>query len=119
MKPYGAALVRLAQSRADVVCLRADPDEADGNRFVSRSATGQVLQHRNGRGKHDHGVAGGLARAGHTVFVNTFGVFATRRCFDQLAMAVSYPNLNVKIVGFMPGISTPGGRVIRPSTISP
>jgi len=54
-------------------------------------------------------IAGGLARAGHTVFVNTFGVFCTRRCFDQIAMSVAYPNLNVKIVGFMPGLSSPGG----------
>jgi transketolase len=43
------------------------------------------------------------------VFVNTFGVFCTRRCFDQIAMSVAYPNLNVKIVGFMPGLSSPGG----------
>ncbi len=55
------------------------------------------------------GIAGGLARAGHTVFINTFGVFCTRRCYDQIAMAVAYPNLNVKIVGFMPGLSSPGG----------
>jgi transketolase len=55
------------------------------------------------------GIAGGLARAGHTVFFATFGVFATRRCFDQIAMAVAYPKLNVKIVGFMPGLSSPGG----------
>jgi len=54
-------------------------------------------------------IAGGLARAGHTVFVNTFGVFCTRRCFDQIAMSVAYPNLDVKIVGFMPGLSSPGG----------
>jgi transketolase len=55
------------------------------------------------------GIAGGLARAGHVVFVNTFGVFCTRRCFDQIAMAVAYPALNVKIIGFMPGLSSPGG----------
>jgi transketolase len=54
-------------------------------------------------------VAGGMARAGHVVFVNTFGVFCTRRCFDQIAMSVAYPSLNVKIVGFMPGLSSPGG----------
>jgi transketolase len=54
-------------------------------------------------------IAGGLARAGRIVFVNTFGVFCTRRCFDQIAMSVAYPNLNVKIVGFMPGLSSPGG----------
>src|SRR6185295_2369904 len=55
------------------------------------------------------GIAGGLARSGHVVFVNTFGVFCTRRCYDQIAMAIAYPAVNVKIVGFMPGLSSPGG----------
>jgi transketolase len=55
------------------------------------------------------GIAGGLARAGHTVFFATFGVFATRRCFDQLAMAIAYPGCRVTIAGFMPGLSSPGG----------
>jgi transketolase len=41
--------------------------------------------------------------------VHTFGVFATRRPFDQIANAIAYPNLPVRIIGFMPGVSTPGG----------
>ena len=55
------------------------------------------------------GIAAGLARAGEIPFVNTFGVFATRRAFDQIAMQVAYPRTNVKIAGFMPGLTTPGG----------
>ena len=55
------------------------------------------------------GIAGGLARSGHTVFVHSFGVFVTRRAYDQVAMAIAYPALDVKIVGFMPGVSSPGG----------
>jgi transketolase len=54
-------------------------------------------------------MAGALARCGHIPFVHTFGVFATRRPFDQIANAIAYPGLPVRIVGFMPGISTPGG----------
>ena len=54
-------------------------------------------------------MAGALARCGHIPFVHTFGVFATRRPFDQIANAIAYPALPVRIVGFMPGISTPGG----------
>jgi transketolase len=36
-------------------------------------------------------------------------VFATRRPLDQIVNSVAYPNLPVRIVGFMPGISSPGG----------
>ena len=55
------------------------------------------------------GMAGALARCGYLPFVHTFGVFATRRPFDQIANAIAYPNLPVRIIGFMPGVSTPGG----------
>jgi transketolase len=108
LKPYGAALVELAQQRPEIICLGADltrQTETDlfrdelADRFINLGmAEANMIS-----------VAGGLARAGHVVFVNTFGVFCTRRCFDQIAMSVAYPNLNVKIVGFMPGLSSPGG----------
>jgi transketolase len=108
LKPYGKALVELARRRPDIICLGADltrQTETDlfrdqiPERFINVGmAEANMI-----------GIAGGLARAGHTVFVNSFGVFCTRRCYDQVAMAVAYPNLNVKIVGFMPGVSSPGG----------
>ena len=53
--------------------------------------------------------ASGLAREGFIPFVHTFAVFIYRRAYDQIAMSVSYPNLPVRMVGFLPGITTPGG----------
>ncbi|PCI31917.1 MAG: transketolase [Alphaproteobacteria bacterium] len=55
------------------------------------------------------GFAGGLAREGFTPFIHTFAVFIYRRAYDQLAMSVAYPNLKVRMMGFLPGIVTPGG----------
>jgi transketolase len=108
LKPYGTALVELARQRPEVTCLGADltrQTETDlfrdelSDRFINVGmAEANMIS-----------IAGGLARAGRVVFVNTFGVFCTRRCFDQIAMSVAYPNLSVKIVGFMPGLSSPGG----------
>jgi transketolase len=98
----------LARRRPEVLCLGADltrQTETD----VFRDAIPERFINVGMAEANMIGIAGGLARAGHTVFVNTFGVFCTRRCYDQIAMAVAYPNLNVKIVGFMPGLSSPGG----------
>lgn len=53
--------------------------------------------------------AGGMAREGFIPYLHTFAVFLVRRPYDQLAMSVCYPNLPVKLVGFLPGIMTPGG----------
>ena len=53
--------------------------------------------------------AAGLAREGFRPFIHTFSVFLYRRILDQLEMSVAYPNLPVVFVGFVPGITTPGG----------
>jgi len=108
LKPFGAALAELAGERAEIVCIGADltrQTETDLFRdtFPDRFFNAGMAE------ANAVGIAGGLARAGYTPFFATFGVFATRRCLDQIAMAVAYPGLSVKIVGFMPGLSSPGG----------
>jgi transketolase len=55
------------------------------------------------------GFAGGLAREGFFPFVHTFAVFIYRRALDQVSMSIAYPNLPVRLFGFLPGITTPGG----------
>jgi transketolase len=108
LKPYGTALLELARADERIVCLSGDltrqcevdlfRDELP-ERFVNVGMAEANMM----------GIAGALARAGHIPFVHTFGVFATRRPFDQIVNAIAYPNLPVRIVGFMPGVSSPGG----------
>ena len=50
-----------------------------------------------------------MAREGYRPYLHTFSVFLYRRILDQLEMSVAYPNLPVVFVGFVPGITTPGG----------
>ena len=50
------------------------------------------------------GVAAGLSACGKIPFVHSFATFASRRCFDQIAVSVCYAGLNVKIVGSDPGV---------------
>jgi transketolase len=53
--------------------------------------------------------ASGLAREGFMPLIHTFAVFIYRRAYDQVAMSVAYANANVKMFGFLPGVTTPGG----------
>src|SRR5919197_3305916 len=53
------------------------------------------------------GVAGGLAKTGLLPFAVTYGVFATRRAYDQLAMALATGASRGVVVAFLPGITTP------------
>ena len=108
LKPYGRALVEAARRRGEVLCLSGDltkQTEVDlfQAEFPERFIHGGMAE------ANMMSMAGALARCGYLPFVHTFGVFATRRPFDQIANAIAYPNLPVRIIGFMPGVSTPGG----------
>ena len=108
LKPYGRALVEAARHRPDILCLSGDltkQTEVDlfQAEFPERFIHGGMAE------ANMMGMAGALARCGFVPFVHTFGVFATRRPYDQIANAIAYPNLPVRIIGFMPGVSTPGG----------
>jgi transketolase len=110
LKPYGSALVELAKADPKVICLGADlTRQTETDVFRDDPAVAERFFNAGMAEANLIGIAGGLARAGHTVFVHSFGVFVTRRAYDQVAMAIAYPAANVKLIGFMPGISSPGG----------
>jgi len=108
LKPYGQALVDLARERREIVCLTGD---------LTRQCEIDLFQemfperfiHAGMAEANMVSMAGALARCGHIPFVHSFGVFSTRRPLDQIVNSVAYPNLPVRIVGFMPGVSSPGG----------
>jgi transketolase len=80
-------------------CEADDFREAYPNRFYSLGMAEQNMM----------SFAAGLAREGFYPYVHTFAVFICRRPFDQVAMSIAYPNLPVRLIGFLPGITTPGG----------
>lgn len=101
-------LVEWARDKPKVVVLSADltsNTEIDlfrdtyPDRFFSLGMTEQNMM----------SFAGGLAREGFYPFIHTFAVFIYRRAFDQISMSIAYPNLPVRMFGFLPGITTPGG----------
>ncbi len=107
-RPYAAAFEAHALANPDVLCLSADLTsscEIDGfrdrhpDRFLSMGMAEQNMM----------SFAGGLGLAGFRPFIHTFGVFMYRRPYDQLMASVAYPRRKVRLMGFLPGITTPGG----------
>lgn len=101
-------LVEWAKDKPEVIVFSADLTrsteiglfaETYPDRFFSFGMTEQNMM----------SVAGGMAREGFYPFVHTFAVFLYRRALDQISMSIAYPNLPVRIFGFLPGITTPGG----------
>lgn len=108
LKPYGTSLLDLARSREEILCLSGDlTRQCEIDLFQAEIP--QRFIHGGMAEANMMSMAGALARCGHIPFVHTFGVFATRRPYDQIANAIAYPALPVRIIGFMPGVSTPGG----------
>ncbi len=108
LKPYGQSLVALAKEREDVVCLTGDLTRQCEIDLFADAFPGRFI-HAGMAEANMMGIAGALARDGLVPFVHTFGVFATRRPLDQIINAIAFPRLKVRIIGFMPGVSSPGG----------
>ncbi len=108
LKPYGRALVDLARDRPEILCLTGDLTRQTEVDLFQEELPGRFI-HCGMAEANMISMAGALARRGFLPFVHTFGVFATRRPLDQIINSVAYPRLPVRIVGFMPGVSSPGG----------
>jgi transketolase len=103
--PFGHALVELAKSRPEIVGLTADLAkytdlyvfaQAFPDRFYQMGMAEQLLM----------GAAAGFAREGFLPFVTTYAVFASRRAYDFICMAIAEEELNVKIACALPGLTT-------------
>lgn len=103
--PFGHALVALAKRRPNTVALSADLSKyTDLAPFISNFPdrffnVGMAEQNL-------FAIAAGMARTGLTPFCTTYGVFATRRAYEFLAIACAHDRLNVKIFAGLPGLTT-------------
>jgi len=107
-RPYERAFENYALANPDVLCLSADLtssceiDKFRDNHPEQFLSLGMAEQNMMS-------FAGGLGLAGYRPFIHTFGVFCYRRPYDQLMASIAYPRRKVRIMGFLPGITTPGG----------
>ena len=51
------------------------------------------------------GVAAGLAMAGFKPIIHSFGIFASRRCFDQVFLSGGYAKNDMTVLGSDPGVT--------------
>jgi transketolase len=107
-RSYGEALLAAAKADDRIVALCADLTQPTETHLIRDQLPDRFFMMGIAEANMV-GVAGGMARAGDIVFAHSFCVFITRRVYDQVAMQVAYPKLNVKLVGFIPGLATPLG----------
>ncbi len=103
--PFGHALAKLARADERILGLSADLAkytdlhifrEAHPDRFYQMGMAEQLLMM----------AASGLAREGFQPWVTTYAVFASRRAYDFICLAIAEEMLDVKIVCALPGLTT-------------
>ncbi|MCA1408194.1 transketolase family protein [Ensifer sp. IC3342] len=103
--PFGHALARLAEKDARIVGLSADLAKytdlhvfraTHPERFYQMGMAEQLLMMS----------AAGMAREGLQPWVTTYAVFASRRAYDFICLAIAEEMLDVKIVCALPGLTT-------------
>ena len=101
---YGETLVKLGSLDKNVVVLDADLSSSTRTNLFAKKFPDRFFNFGVAE-QNMVATAAGLASCGKTVFVSTFAVFASGRAWDQVRIAVSYNNFNVKIVATHAGIT--------------
>ena len=101
---FGKELVELGRENPNIWAVDADLSKSTytslfAKEFPDRFASCGIAE------ANMVGVAAGLAMGGKIPFAASFSCFVMNKGFEQLRVAVAYPNTNVKIVGTHSGIS--------------
>ena len=103
--PFGHALAKLAETRPEIVGLSADLAkytdlhifaQKHPDRFYQMGMAEQLMMM----------AAAGMAREGMMPWATTYAVFASRRAYDFICLAIAEEMLDVKIVCALPGLTT-------------
>src|SRR6476620_398519 len=103
--PFGHALSKLAAENPLIVGLSADLAKYTDMHIFAQHHPQRFFQ----MGMAEAlmlGAAAGMAEVGLIPFASTYSVFATRRAYDFLCLDIAEPNLNVNVVGALPGLTT-------------
>lgn len=101
---YNEALAELGRRDERVVTIDADLMRSVGSESFARQFPERSFQVGIAE-QNMVAFAAGLASCGKIPFAHTFGVFASRRVCDQLAISVAFNRLNVKVLGAQAGLS--------------
>ena len=104
---YGEALVELGKDNKNIVVLEADLGKSTMSCLFQAAYPERYFEMSIAEANMAS-TAAGLALTGKIPFINSFAVFSTGRCYDQLRQTIAIAGLNVKICGSSAGLSDYG-----------
>jgi transketolase len=99
---FGQVLLRIAEAKPGVVAIGADTTKSMGpmeKKYPERVFNVGIAE------QNMMAMAAGLAATGMQVFAGSYAPFICMRACEQVRTFIAYPNLNVKIIGGMGGLS--------------
>lgn len=104
---YGEALVEQGKNNKNIVVLEADLGKSTMSCLFQTAYPERYFEMSIAEANMAS-TAAGLALTGKIPFINSFAVFSTGRCYDQLRQTIAIAGLNVKICGSSAGLSDYG-----------
>lgn len=101
---FGRALVELGRQNKNVVALDADLSKSTYTSLFAKEFPERFVECGIAEANMI-AIGAGLASSGKIPFAASFSCFAINKGFEQLRVAVAYPNVNLKVVGTHSGIS--------------
>ena len=101
---YGNALVKLAEKYPELRVFDADLSGSTMTKGFKQAYPDRFFN--MGIAEANMAVvAAGMSTCGLKPFINTFAIFASGRCWEQVRNSIAYPGLNVKVIGSHGGLS--------------
>jgi transketolase len=101
---FGRTILRIAETDQNIVALGADTTKQMCLEPMNKKFPGRVFNVGIAE-QNMMAMAAGMASTGMQVFVVSYACFLSMRACEQVRTFIAYPNLNVKIVAGMGGLS--------------
>ena len=101
---FGNALLRIAEENENVIAIAADTGKSMGYSPMEKKFPERVINIGIAE-QNMMTAAAGLASVGNLVFAASYAPFTCMRACESVRTFIAYPNLNVKIVGGLGGLS--------------
>ena len=103
-RAFGNIMLKLAEEHDDLIVLTADLASSSGLFDYVKKRPSQFYNIGIAE-QNMTGVAAGLAKEGHNVFIVSFAPFVSMRALEAVRTLVGYMRLNVKVVALGSGVS--------------
>jgi transketolase len=101
---FGQTLLRIAEENPHVIAMGADTTKSMSMNFTEKRFPDRVFNIGIAE-QNMMSIAAGMAATGMQVYAGSYAPFTCMRAVEQVRTFIAYPNLDVKVIGGMGGLS--------------